>query len=260
MKKFLLIFALWIPVFSNAQIGFKQLLDGIDWNGTEKQLLAKYGKYTTKTTHEEWSDEGSCSDYSFRNVKLGGFVINQAPIRVDKETKELYRVNFIVYEDSKNANLSKIVDRQLVALFGTPISTEDDEGIGVISTYHKEWVANKYKVRSNLFVFNGDTYLYTISVEPIEYYPVDYTKAKVEHNGYGIAVPKIVSFKIDNDGNVYIKKEGGIEVKKKFENIHETPKGDVFVFDGGMICYREADNDIVYMQDSFAATYPIKKQ
>lgn len=260
MKRLLLFFALWLPVFSNAQIGFKQLLDGIAWQGTEKQLLGKYGKYMNKITHEEWIDEGTCSDYSFRNIKLGGFIINQAPIRVDKDTKELYRVNFIVFEDSKNANLSKTVDRQLVALFGTPICTEDDEGIGVISTYHKEWVTNRYKVRSNLFVFNGDTYLYTVSVEPLEYYSVDYTKAKVEHNGYGIAVPKIVSFKIDNDGNVYIKKEGGIEIKKKFENVHETPKGDVYVFDGGMICYREADNDVVYMKDSFAATYPIKKQ
>lgn len=258
MKRFLLLFALWLPVFSNAQIGFKQLLDGIVWSGTEKQMLSKYGKYATKVSHEEWDDEGSCSDYTFRNVKLGGFIINQAPIRVEKETKKLYRVNFIVYEDSKNANLSKTVDRHLVALFGTPISTEDDEGIGVISTYHKEWLTNKYKVRSNLFVFNGDTYLYTISVEPIEYYPVDYTKAKVEHNGYGIAVPKIVSFKVDNVGNVYIRKEGGIEVKKKFENIHDTPKGEVIVFDGGMFCYRETDNDVVYMQNSFAATYPLK--
>ena len=259
MKKIIALLFVTLPLWAYTQISFKELIDGINWQGTENELVSKYHDNIQKTSHEEWADEESCSDYSFINVKLGDFIINQAPIRVDITSKSLFRVNFIVYEDSRDANLSASVDKQLIALLGAPIATEDDEGLGIISTYHKEWITNSYKVRSNLFVFGSDTYLYTISVEPIDYYPVDYTKAEIRVNDYAIAVPKILSFKIDNDGNVYIKKDGGIEVKKAVTNIHDTPKGLVFVFEGGMVCYREEDDDVVYLQQSFAALYPIRK-
>lgn len=258
MKYILAILLFFFTISSYSQISFKQLIDGVNWQGTEGELLTKYHDNIKQTAHEEWADEKSCSDFTFHNVKLGDFIINEAPIRVELSSKRLYRVNFIVYEDSKDAGLSKKVDTQLVTLFGAPIEKEDDEGLGIISTYHKEWITDIYKVRSNLFIFGGDTYLYTISVEPIVCLPVDYTKAEVSINHFAISVPKIVSFKVDKDGNVFIKKEGGIEVKKKNIKSSNTSRSEVFEFDGGIISYTL--NEVVYMQEGFAATYPIKNK
>ena len=84
-----------LPLWAHAQIGFKELVDGINWQGTELELISKYPNNIQKTSHEEWTDEGSCSDYAFINVKLGDFIINQAPIRVDVADKSIFRVNFI---------------------------------------------------------------------------------------------------------------------------------------------------------------------
>ena len=41
------------------------------------------------------------------------------------------------------------------------------------------------------------------------------------------------------------------------DKIIPTPKGDVIVFNGGMFCFRKEDNDIVYMKQGLAVTYPI---
>lgn len=256
MKHLFVLLLVSITMPSFAQIGFKQLIDDVNWQGTEKELITKFRDNIKKTKHEEWADENSYSDYTFHDVRLGEFTINQAPIRVNMTTKRLFRVNFIVYEDSKDASLGKKVDEQLVKIYGAPIATEDDEGLGIISTYHKEWITNMYKIRSNMFVFGGDTYLYTISVEPIIYLPVDYTKAAVSINNYAISVPKIISFKIDNDGNVYIMKEG-IEVKKSYIETNDTQISKVIIFDGGIIGYNSSE--VAYMKEGFAAIYPIIK-
>lgn len=251
---FLMLVSITLPSF--AQIGFKQLIDDVNWQGTEQELITKFRNNIKKTEHEEWADENSCSDYTFLDVRLGEFAINQAPIRVDMTSKKLFRVNFIVYEDSKDASLCKKVDEELVRFYGAPIAIENDEGLGIISTYHKEWITNKYKVRSNMYVFGGDTYLYTISVEPIIYLPVDYKQAAVSINNYAISVPKIISFKVDNDWNVYIMKEG-IEVRKSYIESNDTQMSKVIIFDGGIIGYNSSE--VVYMKEGFAAIYPIIK-
>lgn len=107
-----------------------------------------------------------------------------------------------------------------------------------------------------MYVFGGDTYLYTISVEPIIYLPVDYKQAAVSINNYAISVPKIISFKVDNDGNVYIMKEG-IEVRKSYIESNDTQMSKVIIFDGGIIGYNSSE--VVYMKEGFAAIYPIIK-
>jgi hypothetical protein len=40
--------------------------------------------------------------------------------------------------------------------------------------------------------------------------------------------------------------------------VFPSPKGKILSYDGGMFCYREDNNDIVYIEQGLAVTYPIK--
>ena len=125
------------------------------------------------------------------------------------------------------------------------------------------WVFDDYIMKalfidmSNVQTEEIEKYTYAISLEPIRTFYVNRESAIVESNNSRSAVPQIEYFKVDNDSNVFIKEKDKELTKKICDKIITTPKGDVIVFDGGMFCYRKENNDIVYMKQGLAVTYPI---
>ena len=91
------------------------------------------------------------------------------------------------------------------------------------------------------------------------YYPVSYTKVAVQLNTYNIRIPKIEYVAIDNQSDVYIKEYAKEVVVHPLKRKSSTPKGKIIFFEGGSVCYREKEADIVYIQQGFAATYPIRE-
>lgn len=258
MKKIVFFFLLLFSISSYGQIDFFELIEDINWAGSEKEVVEKFDNYIVKISHEEWENEESCADYSFKKISLADILIDHAPIRVKKKTKSLFRIVFQVFDDNVDASLSKKVDLELIQHLGFPVYKEDDEGLGIISTYYKEWVTHRYKVIGTLFVFNNKKYSYPIRVEPIQLFPVNYNQVVVEANDFVITPPLIESFIIDQEGNVYVTKEGGIQTKEKF--VKGLISGDSISihFDGGGLLKKKEEDAICYEKNGFKAKYPLK--
>lgn len=240
-------------------MNFFDLIEEIDWTGSEKEIVEKFDKNIINISHEEWDNEESCADYSFMGITIGDNIIEKATIRVNKKTKKIFRIVFLVFDDSEDADLSNKIDTEISRHLGIPVYKEDDEGLGIISTYCKEWITKKYKVIGTLFVSNNKKYSYPIRVEPIQFYPIDYTQVSVEANDFVITPPSIESFMIDQDNNVYLTKKGGIQTKEK--KLTGVRNGDSFsiVFQDGGLFKKKGEDAIYYEKKGFKAKYPIKK-
>lgn len=242
-----------LPIWG--QTNLSEILKNISWPCTEATLVKSLQKNITPTPKNTWESENTESNYCFKGVSIGGFPIAKSYIRVKQDSKELFRLNFIVLYDETDLTLYPKVEADLVKQFGTPIKTEEES----------IWSFEKYKIEasftdiSNVMTKEIEKYVYAVNVEPIRTYHVDWTKAIVESNNARSTIPQIEYFRIDNDKNVYIKEKGTKETLKEKNRIMPTPKGDVITFEGGMFCYRPSDNDIVYIKSGMAITYPIRK-
>lgn len=235
------------------QTSLNEILKNINWPCTETALVKSLQKNVTPTKQYIWESENTESNYCFKGVTIGGFPIAKSYIRVKQDSKELFRLNFIVLNDETDLTLYPKVEADLIKQFGSPIKTEEKS----------IWTFDNYKIEafftdiSNVMTKEIEKYFYAVNVEPIRTYHVDWTKAIVESNNARSTIPQIEYFRIDNENNVYVKEKGIKEFMKEKKRILSTPKGDVITFDGGMFCYRSSDNDIVYIKSGFAVTYPI---
>ena len=235
------------------QTSLNEILKNINWPCTETALVKILQKNVTPTKQNIWESENTESNYCFKGVTIGGFLIAKSYIRIKQDSKELFRLNFIVLDDETDLTLYPKVENDLIKQFGSPIKTEEKS----------IWTFDNYKIEafftdiSNVMTKEIEKYFYAVNVEPIRTYHIDWTKAIVESNNARSTITQIEYFRIDNENNVYVKEKGIKEFMKEKKRILSTPKGDVITFDGGMFCYRSSDNDIVYIKSGFAVTYPI---
>ena len=237
---------------------FSSLIAQINWKWTESQFVTALGNKVTKDKREEWDSENSESNYCFNGVTVCGIPLAMSYIRVNQDTKKLFRLNFIVLHDETDLSIYPKIDANLIKEFGQP----DFKGNGVRSTsmtwtFDDHIMEAQFSDLSNVMTEEIEKYFYSISIEPITTYHVDWKEAEVEHNANNKRIPQIEYFRVDNDMNVYFKEVGKPEKKVEKESTYNTPKGKVISFDGGMFCYRASDNDVVYMEDSLAVIYPI---
>jgi len=255
MIKRTITFLIW-AIFTNqlsGQTRLNEILKSISWPCTEATLVKSLSKNVIPTKQSTWESENTESNYCFKGITIGGFPIAKSYIRVKQDSKELFRLNFIVLNNETDLTLYPKVEDDLIKQFGSPIKTEEKS----------IWTFDNYKIEafftdiSNVMTKEIEKYFYAINVEPLRTFHVDWTKAIVESNNARSTIPQIEYFRIDNENNVYVKEMGSVEVMKEKNRVLPTPKGDVIIFNGGMFCYRPSDNDIVYIKLGIAITYPI---
>ena len=251
----MLLFLCLISLPISSQTNLNDILKNISWPCTETTLVKSLQKNITPTQQNTWESENTESNYSFKGVSIGGFPIAKSYIRVKQDSKELFRLNFIVLYNETDLTLYPKVEADLVKQFGTPIKTEEES----IWTFEKYKIEASFTDISNVMTEEIEKYVYAVNVEPIRTYHVDWTKAIVESNNARSTIPQVEFFRIDNDNNIYVKEKDTKETLKEKNKILPTPKGDVITFDGGMFCYRPLDNDIVFIKSGMAITYPITK-
>lgn len=255
MRLFVLLTLCFTPLSICGQTSLNEILKNINWPCTETALVKSLQKNVTPTKQNTWESENTESNYCFKGVTIGGFPIAKSYIRVKQDSKELFRLNFIVLNDETDLTLYPKVEADLIKQFGSPIKTEEKS----------IWTFDNYKIEafftdiSNVMTKEIEKYFYAVNVEPIRTYHVDWTKAIVESNNARSTIPQVEFFRIDNDNNIYVKEKDTKETLKEKNKILPTPKGDVITFDGGMFCYRPLDNDIVFIKSGMAVTYPITK-
>lgn len=237
---------------------FSSFIAPINWKWTENQFVNALGSKVVKDKHKEWDSENSESNYCFNDVTVCGIPLAMSYVRVNQDTKKLFRLNFIVLYDESDLSLYPKIDANLIKEFGQPVFKENGvRSTSMIWTFDDYIMEAQYSDISNVSTEEVESYYYSISIEPITTYYVDWKKADVEHNEYNKSIPKMEYFRVDNDQNVYIKEVGKAEKKVEKERTYDTPKGEIISYDGGMFCYRPEDNDVVHMEESLAVVYPV---
>lgn len=248
-----ILLAVFIPSSCFCQVELTNILSKIKWTPTETELVNVLKQNIEPTQQNIWDDENTESNYRFKNVIIEGVPLAKSYIRVNRDTKKLFRLNFIALHEETNLSLYKKIENGLIKKLGEP-NKEEDKLIWVFDKYKVEGIFIDY---SNVMTKEVEEYAYAINVEPLQTVYVDWTKAIVESNNARSTIPQIEYFRIDNENNIYIKEKGKQELIKEKKRILPTPKGDVITFDGGMFCYRLLDNDIVFIKSGLAITYPI---
>ncbi len=237
---------------------FSSFIAPINWKWTENQFVNALGSKVVKDKHEEWDSENSESNYCFNDVTVCGIPLAMSYIRVNQDTKKLFRLNFIVLYDESDLSLYPKIDANLIKEFGQPDFKENGvRSTSMIWTFDDYIMEAQYSDISNVSTEEVERYYYSISIEPITTYHVNWKQAEVEHNEYNKLIPKMEYFRVDNDQNVYIKEVGKAVRKVEKNRTYETPKGEIISYDGGMFCYRPVDNDVVHMEESLAVVYPV---
>ncbi len=258
-KLWALILCGWlIPHLAFCQMEFKDIIKKINWPCTEQELVQKLGQNITPAKQEVWEFENTESNYRFNNVSVMGLPITNSFIRVNRDNKVLFRLNFNVLIDETDHTIYPQIDKYLEKLYGAPtIRIEDNAEKKHIWAFEKYCIISSFMDISNVLTTEIEKYLYSIKVEPLRTFYVDWTKAIVESNNARIPITQIEYFRTDNDDNVYIKEVGKNEIVKEKNKCIPTPKGNVITFEDGMFCFRATDNDIVYIKSGFAVTYPL---
>lgn len=255
-SKILFFICICLANYTYAQTDFVTLLNSIDWQTNESNFIYKFHKYVTPLeTQDVWEEEGTESNYSIKGVSVGGFKIEKSYLRVRRDNKQLFRIIFIVLDDETDLSKQVKLEEGLIKQLGAPIKIEND----------LLWIYDKYKINATLLDLSSVTtkeiekYAYAIRVEPVQTYYVDFSMAKIESNNANKIVPNIECFRTDNDRNVYIKEKDKSVIIKRVTKVFPSPKGEILSYDDGMFCYRKDSNDIVYIEQGFAVTYPIIK-
>ena len=72
-----------------SQADFKQVVDKINWYGTEADIIYSLYDYVEKSKHYEWDFENTESNYCFKNITISDIPIANSYIRVDKNNKKI---------------------------------------------------------------------------------------------------------------------------------------------------------------------------
>lgn len=243
-----------IPHNAFGQVDIKDILKSINWPCTEEELIKTISKNIIADKQEVWAGENSVSNYCFKDVSVMGIPLSNSYIRVNRDTKLLFRLNFNVLMDETDLTIYPKIHSYLETLYGIPIKNEHN----AIWTFENYRIISSFIDVSNVLTPQIEEYCYCISVEPITTLKVDWTCAIVEENKHHNQTPQIEYFRIDNENNIYIKEKGVSEIMKERKKKISTPKGEVITFDGGIFCYRPNENDIVFMKHGMAVIYPIK--
>ena len=242
--------------YTYAQTDFKTFLDSINWQTNESNFVYKFHAFVTPLDEQDvWEEEGTESNYSLKGISVGGIKIADSHLRVKRDNKQLFRIIFMVLDNE--IDLSKYIklEESLIKQLGTPIKIGND----------LLWIYDKYKINATLLDLSSVTtneiekYSYAIRAEPVQTYYVDFSAAKIESNNANKSMPNIEYFIIDNDRNIYIKEKNKSIMIKRVTKVFPSPKGKIMSYDDGMFCYREDNNDIVYIEQGLAVTYPIIK-
>lgn len=114
----ILIFTVHLPIY--AQVEIENLFESINWNNTEPEFILKFHNCIEKKKHEKWESENTTSDYQFKNIKLNGITIPKAPIRVNAETRKIFKINFFIFTNCKDVGLKNDMNVYLTKLYGEP--------------------------------------------------------------------------------------------------------------------------------------------
>lgn len=246
--------ALFASYVSYAQMEIKDFIESVNWHDTETALIAKFFENIEPTEKYVWEDEEAESNFRFKKLDICGYPVSKSYIRVKQDSRLIFRVNLIVLDNETDIAKFRDLKGLLAETLGKPYVSGEEKDI---------WLCDDYKVEatfldlSNVLTPEVEKYTYAVSIEPIHTYYVDWTKAIVESNNAHSPITQIEYFRTDNDRNVYVKEVGQQEIIKEKQKLLPTPKGLVVVFDGGMFCFRQKGQDIVYMKYGMATTYPI---
>lgn len=259
MKIITIIIIVQFLSFSNGiaqRLDLINLLKSIKWNSQATESYKSLQNNIEKCNFVEW-EEGGYSEYKFKDIYIDNLKITSEPIRINNDTKKIYRINFIINTKKKDKDIESKIYNYISSNWGNNI-----ENIN----YKKESIVNKLKsvltkeyILDFLCVTTPNSTDYIISIEPLLYYEIEQTKAKILQNTKNIQIPQIESFGKTLGNDIIIKeKNKGFKIYHK-NKLYHTPEGDIIFFKGGMISYRPNYSDIIYGSDSFIASYPIKK-
>ena len=252
---FVTLLALFVFNASYAQMELKELVESVDWHGTEQGFVNRLPANVVNDSKQVWEEEESESNYKLKDVTVCGRPLLKSYVRVNQTSKKLFRVNLILLDMETDPTIYQTLRGDLIEAFGTPCHSVVMEGKDATDV----WVSNNCRIKGSL-IYLMDKYIYAIAVEPVYTYFVDWTQAIVESNNARSPIAQIEYFRTDDENNVYIKEVEKKEVVKEKVKLLPTPKGNVITFDGGMFCHRPEDNDVVYIKYGLAITYPIVKK
>lgn len=146
---------------------FKAIISGINWDWTESELINHFGYKVVRTNKETWESEKSESNYSFNGVTICGIPLAMSYIRVNKDTRKIHRINFIVLDDASDLTVYPKIDKALTTLLGTPTKTQkESDSSTLIWEYDDHVIEAKYMDLSDVTTAVVEKYGYFISIEP----------------------------------------------------------------------------------------------
>lgn len=219
-KRFIIValFTVNFSLSAFSQADFKTLVNSINWSGTESELVEKFRNIVKASERAVWESENTESNYCFKDLKIAGIPLVKSYIRVNRDNKKLFRLNFILLYEETDLSLYTKIESSLIKDFGKPIK-EDNNLI---------WAFDNYQIISSFIDFSDiltpeiEKYGFVVRVEPIRTFYIDWTKGVVSSNKSNSPIPQIEYFRIDNDNNVFYKEIGIKEVfveKKKIYNV-----------------------------------------
>lgn len=150
-----------------SQLSLRNLCEQIDWKTNESMFVYNQHDYIEPMKQEVWDNEGTESNFRFKNISIANYPVKTSYIRVLCSTKKLYRINFIVLEDETDMSHYSVVKDELIKQFGIPTNDVYDNTPSVIQYKNKtKWIMNDYQIEATLIIF-GKEYSYTIRVEPL---------------------------------------------------------------------------------------------
>lgn len=152
---------------SFAQMSLKAFVDLIEWDATEAQFVYDFKSYVVPSEHEVWEGENSESNFSIKNIFVGNHEVQKSYIRVSREDKKLFRINLIMINNGKDANIAKEIIDTMISDFGKPLKTEEERS-KFISRITKRLIWETYDYKIRLFYMDnpGAGQDLTISIEP----------------------------------------------------------------------------------------------
>lgn len=248
---FLILSSIFLSAYS--QSDFKQIIEKVNWKGTEADMVNSLSKYIVKSDHSEWKYENTESNYSFKDVSILDIPVKQSYIRVKKEDKKIYRLNFIFLYNETDLSLYHKIEEYLIKNFGT--------------SDNLVWFFDNYKVEANFLDISDartskvENYCYSINVEPIKTFYVDWENATINTMSVIKEIPRINCFRIDNENNVYISEYNKGTIKEScVEKFTNSKGGDVFMLESGSrFAYSKEDNTIHYSRQGYII-YPIVRK
>lgn len=163
----------------NAQIDFNHFINEIDWNSTEDSLIKKYSESIESRNHYYNDKDKTVTDYKVTGIKLGEFECS-ASLEVDSVSKKLVELsfNFNGIEKKMDAvTLSNQLDKELIALFGTPDKEKNDMDNKYVKDRDRTWYKDKYIINVIHMIFS-DSHLYSLSVKGVKDNGNDFRVAK----------------------------------------------------------------------------------